>query len=215
MKKLLRHIASALLLALVAVSALPADTTPPRFGSVNWREPVAALADLPSGGGSMNELGDCRVVRDSADRGIYCWFNSWLLIAEAVPTGGYVSIAGDEEVTGAKQFTADIQIQGIESPSGTTWRFTGEETGLAIDIATGGLFSLDLNSDDTADFYGDSNGIRSLLPLGILRAATLPTCNSTLAPAGVTILAYDTTGPDLCLCAGTSWAPVDGSGTCA
>jgi hypothetical protein len=45
--------------------------------------------------------------------------------------------------------------------------------------------------------------------------ATLPTCDTTLAPAGMVAFHWDTTGPDLCVCDGSSWAPQDGSGTCA
>jgi len=60
----------------------------------------------------------------------------------------------------------------------------------------------------------DATSARFGIALGIPKAATLPTCNAALAGTGVALY-YDTTGPDLCICNGTSWAPVDGSGTCA
>lgn len=61
-----------------------------------------------------------------------------------------------------------------------------------------------------------SGSVRAGVALGIPAAATLPTCDSTIAPAGTTALYWDTTGPDLCACPeGVDWVTIDGSGTCA
>ena len=204
----LRSLAAGLLIAFALAAAAWGQNAPPRYGALSWREPVATLEDLPGGGGSMNELGDCRLVRDVDDRGLYCWFNEWVLIVSVPPSGGYGALSGDNTWTGSNGFGE------LVSPGGATWLFSGEETGLAVDISAGGVLALDMNSNDVSDFWFDYTAFRSTLPIGLLLAATLPTCDAALAPAGVSVLAVDTTGPDLCLCSGSAWAPVDGSGTC-
>lgn len=58
-------------------------------------------------------------------------------------------------------------------------------------------------------------GVRSSAPFGIPTAEDLAICDATIAPSGYAALMVDTTGPDLCMCDGTDWVPVDGSGTCS
>lgn len=61
-----------------------------------------------------------------------------------------------------------------------------------------------------------AGSVRAGVALGIPSSASLPTCDSTIAPAGTTALYWDTTGPDLCACPeGADWVAVDGVGTCA
>jgi hypothetical protein len=61
-----------------------------------------------------------------------------------------------------------------------------------------------------------AGSVRAGVALGIPSLASLPTCDSTIAPAGTTALIWDTTGPDLCACPeGVDWVAIDGSGTCA
>ncbi|KAB2969559.1 MAG: hypothetical protein F9K18_01115 [Thermoanaerobaculia bacterium] len=79
---------------------------------------------------------------------------------------------------------------------------------LAYNSATDKLCH-DTDSDGACD-AGEGNLAGGWVP----SAASLPTCNATLADGGVALY-WDTTGPDLCVCNGTSWAPVDGAGTCS
>lgn len=52
------------------------------------------------------------------------------------------------------------------------------------------------------------------LPVRIKSAATLDTCDSGIAIGGSVALMWDTTGGDLCVCNGSVWTAVDGTGTC-
>lgn len=80
------------------------------------------------------------------------------------------------------------------------------------DSAETDVFTLRLSSVNVA--FGNAAQVHFTVPLGIKAAATLPTCDTDIAPTGTVALMWDTTGPDLCVCNGSSWAPQDGSGTC-
>ncbi|MCR4274722.1 MAG: hypothetical protein NUW02_01580 [Candidatus Campbellbacteria bacterium] len=84
-------------------------------------------------------------------------------------------------------------------------------------ITAGNDTVIDAGGDGTALSFDSSGGgpVKSNVPFAIPSAATLPACSSGIAPAGFAALMLDTTGPDLCFCNGTSWAPVDGTGTCS
>lgn len=94
---------------------------------------------------------------------------------------------------------------------------TGYATGGVLEL-TKDLLAVSFKSSGTtvATFKLAKTSTIVATPLGIPSLATLPACDSTIAPAGTTAIIWDTTGPDLCVCAeGVDWAPLDGTGTCA
>ncbi len=105
---------------------------------------------------------------------------------------------------------ADFQVSdgsangGLEIGPGAAYLLGGGASGrVGIDISGG-----------TDEFFVNISRATAMVPLGIPSLATLPACSTTIAPTGSVALAWDTTGADLCVCNGTSWAPVDGVGTC-
>lgn len=97
----------------------------------------------------------------------------------------------------------------------STFGYTQSTTTLG-GSATNVLFSgTDVTLDSGATTLTLTAGALTVTKLAIPSAGTLPTCDATLAPAGFVALAYDTTGNDVCVCNGSAWATVDGSGTCA
>jgi hypothetical protein len=91
-----------------------------------------------------------------------------------------------------------------------------DDTTLAGDTFLVSTTTTTLDPGGSTDELNVAAGVfRVGVALGIPAASSLPTCDSTIAPAGTYALYFDTTGPDLCYCNGSAWATIDGSGTCA
>lgn len=104
----------------------------------------------------------------------------------------------------ADSASCDISTNG----DGGFVQFTTSGANSAINLAASGAGS-------GVTLSATNGSVKSSNPFGIPAAATLPTCDATIAPAGYYALYFDTTGPDLCFCNGSAWATVDGVGTCS
>lgn len=121
---------------------------------------------------------------------VLCASSAWSIIAPADTLANYAPLA-------SPSFTGTVELPAnVSSGGGTAFDTAGDTTYFTFNATGGG-------------------GVLFLVPPGIPSGATLPACDGSLIPAGSAGLAYDTTGPDLCICNGTSWSPVDGTGTCA
>ncbi|MEK7606171.1 MAG: hypothetical protein AAB458_01060 [Patescibacteria group bacterium] len=95
-------------------------------------------------------------------------------------------------------------------------QFLTSGTNSSITLNAGGTGAdVNITAADQITFNTTGGAVKSADAFAIPAAATLPTCNTTIAPSGYYAYYVDTTGPDLCQCDGSTWSAVDGAGTCS
>jgi hypothetical protein len=78
---------------------------------------------------------------------------------------------------------------------------------------TSGSAYVEVNGSTNSTILNGSS-IYATSPFAIPAGENVPSCDATIAPNGYAAFMVDTTGPDLCMCDGTAWIPVDGTGEC-